>query len=50
MAHTDKDRPWWVIIHQENPIEHDHRSGKCVIETIEDARKYSAGKIGRAHV
>lgn len=41
MARTDKDRPWWVVQHQERfPIDHDHRNGACIVETIKDARPH----------
>lgn len=44
MAHTDKDRPLWLIRHIENyPIRHDHRHGKCVVGTLEDERARHAG-------
>lgn len=46
MAHTDKDRPFWVIRHVENfKIDHDHRRGECVLETLEHARAYAAGSV-----
>lgn len=44
MSRTDKDRPEWVIRHVENfAINHDHRSGKCIEETLEYARNYNSG-------
>lgn len=44
MSRTDKDRPHWVIRHTENyPIEHDHKGGACVEETLKYARDYNAG-------
>lgn len=33
MAHTDKDRPYWVIQVENNVIKHNHTRGVCVIET-----------------
>lgn len=31
MAHTDKDRPFWVQNAEHGHIQHDHRNGKCII-------------------
>ncbi len=45
MSRTDKDRPWWVINHQDhNDIDHDHRNGICVEETLELAKFYAGGR------
>ena len=32
MAHTDKDRPYWVRIRDYNLIEHDHTRGECIVD------------------
>jgi hypothetical protein len=32
MAHTDKDRPHWVQNAEHGHIDHDHRTGKCIID------------------
>jgi hypothetical protein len=36
MSHTDKDRPWWVQNYQDSNgnVDHDHRSGECIEETL----------------
>lgn len=48
MSKTDKDRPDWVIRHVEGfPIDHDHRNGRCVEETIEYARAVNSGSYKR---
>jgi hypothetical protein len=50
MARTDKDRPWWVVQHQENnPIKHDHRHGECVEETFETSRGYAHNRHRYGH-
>jgi hypothetical protein len=39
MSRTDKDRPNWVVRHVENhPIQHDHRHGECVKQTLAHGR------------
>lgn len=32
MSKTDKDRPHWVVNAESGVIDHDHRSGRCVVE------------------
>ena len=32
MAHTDKDRPYWVRIRDYNIIQHDHTRGVCIVD------------------
>ncbi len=40
MSRTDKDRPWWVQNFQDGPelYDHDHRSGKCIEESLDYAK------------
>lgn len=38
MSHTDKDEPYWVTRASSSYIKHDHRDGRCVEETLEDAQ------------
>ena len=43
MAHTDKDEPYWVTRAMSVLIDHDHRHGHCVVETLDDT------KVARRH-
>lgn len=44
MSKTDKDIPWRIREFFEGEIEHDHRHGECVIETLDEAKR---GFVGR---
>jgi len=39
MSKTDKTRPAWVKEFFEGTIHHDHKKGRCVVESFEDAVK-----------
>lgn len=52
MSRTDKDRPAWV--QKFDPavptyVDHDHRDGRCVEETLEDARWFSTHRWSSRH-
>lgn len=50
MSRTDKDRPWWVKSLQDGKIiDHDHRKGVCIPETLELNKFYSGGTGYRRH-
>lgn len=46
MSKTDKDRPGWVQQRDNLRIDHDHRDGRCEVETLEHTRWQRGG--GRA--
>lgn len=53
MSRTDKDRPHWVATIQDGngAIDHDHRNGVCVEETLENAKRRNGSHYayGRHH-
>jgi hypothetical protein len=38
MSHTDKDEPYWVTRATSDLVRHDHRSGVCREETLDDIK------------
>lgn len=50
MSRTDKDRPWWVRSFQDDHyIDHDHRKGACIEETLDTAKFYNGHHYWRKH-
>lgn len=49
MSRTDKDRPWWVKTWQDDRyIEHDHRFGECIEETLDYVKWNGGGRWSHA--